>query len=375
MKKTIKIIAAIVMIALTAVACHRNNTEEPAHRIVYAVQNADIYAGSMSQPTQLNLESDEAWDEQLESFMDYVQAGNTVTFYNTDKAVFRQHGTAIKKKSKDSTKNSNRIQTTSRTEMKAWCRSMEEQGLTVVMDYDQKTGTWSGYAYALPPAMSAQVKTYICSIPGYGEDPMVLLITADTVKSRVYSTSNTLQPSAFNVGVVAYNRFNPADSGFSVAAGSTCLYLTSLLNGQPINGIHYSVAAPNFNFQSSQFTLNNLDYDIAFNFVETDGYETWVCEEDGYNVVLHVDRSTIDPSSYTFQGYMAIQMDDPNLPIISGQVLIVSEGAGSGSDCDENFNLNYADGGSDGDYGVELVSDELVIWRFGSFSWTFFRLK
>lgn len=373
------ILASLLAFGLSS--CRHTENEGTPHHIIYAVQNANTYAGPMSNPETLTFVDDDAWNQQLESFLDYVQAGNTVTFYNADNALFMQNGPAMKQKSASgsSPKSSTSIKTRDRNEMKEWCRRMEQEGRTVVMDYDRNTGTWSGYAYALPPAMASQVKTYACNLSGIAPD-FVVLLTADTVKNRIYSSSNLFMPDYFNLGVVSYNHFNPADSGIAAQNGYTYLYMSSLLNGQPINGFHYAVPTANFNFQSNTFSINNLDLAgggmpvSSLDFSTTTDYETWVCEENGYNIVLHIDRSTIDPSSYSFSGYMVLQMNNPSIPTICGEVFIVSQGAGSGTGCDENISLNYGNGGGDAECGVELVSDELVVWHFGSESWVFCRL-
>jgi len=375
---SILIIASLFALSLSA--CHPEKEGNP-HHIVYAVQDANTYAGPMSNPEALTLLSDDAWDQKLDDFLDYVQAGNTVTFYNSDNAIFMQNNSSsMKMKASGSNpKSSTTIKTRDRNEMKAWCRRMEQEGRTVVMDYDHNTGTWSGYAYALPPAMASQVKTYACNL-GDNVDDFGIFITADTINNRIYVTSSLLLNDAFNLGVVNYNHFNPADSGIAANNSNSYLYMTSILSGMPTNGMHYAVLNNNnFNFQNDSFTLVNLDTQDDpyafnnFNFNLTTDYETWVCEENGYSIVLHIDRNTVSSNSYSFTGYIVLQTNNPLLPFISGPVTIISEGAGSGSDCDENVSISYGSG-DDAEYGVELVSDQLVVWHFGNESWTFFRL-
>lgn len=373
------ILSLALAMALGFSSC-RENKNDNNRNIIYALQSSNTYDGPMSDPASLSLQNDDEWDEQMESFLDYVQAGHTVTFFNSDKAQFKQHGSAPKLKAAGGPKKSNSIKTTSRDEMKQWCKRMEQEGLTVVMDYDDKTGTWNGYAYALPPSMAAQVKTYACNLGSDVLGDYSLFITADTVKNRIYVTSSLLLNDQFNLGVVTYNHFNPADSGFVANGNNSYLYMTSTLNGMPTNGMHYAVLNnSNFNFQNDAFTLVNLDtqndpYALNnFSFNVTTNYETWVCEENGYSIVLHIDRSTVSSNSYSFTGYIVLQMDDPVFPFISGPVTIISDGAGSGTDCDENISLSYGSG-DDAECGVELVSDQLVVWHFGDESWTFIRL-
>lgn len=363
------------ILALGIVSCNPTNESANRHNIIYAVQNSDTYEGSMSAPTQVSFESDDEWDAQLDDFMDYVQAGNTVTFYNSDISLFN-HGRSTVRMKATGPKTSNTIKTTNRNEMKEWCRSMEQQGLTVVMDYDDKTGTWSGYAYTLPPSMARQAKTYLCSFD-MGE---LMLLTVDTLNNRLYTTSSLMIDEYFNLGVVEYNRFNPADSGLDATGNNTWIYMASMLDHIPQNGMHYVVRNnPNFNFGGDSFSLVNLDIPAdyyvnrTFQFSTTSDYETWVCEQNGLNIVLHIDRSTIADDSYTFSGYIVIQGFNSMFPILSGQVHIISQGRGSGTDCDENVSVTYSQG-DDSECGVELVSDQLVVWHMGDTRWNFVRL-
>lgn len=377
MKNTFRIITVALFAITFFGSCNHTEKQEATHRIIYAVQNSDTYAGSMSAPTQLSL-SDEEWDNMLDQFCDYVASGNTVTFYNTDNAQFSNpHSGAMKAKS--STKESNNIKTNSREEMKNWCRRMEEAGLTVVMDYDSKTGTWSGYAYSLPPSMAGQIKTYICPISDVMGD-YTIIMTVDTVLHKMYVTSAI---GGFgidvNIGVNNYKYFNPADSGMSVNPAWTYIYMNSLISDSAQNGRHFAITtAPAYCFMSPSFSMVPL-YNVnnQLNFSETSQYETWVCEENGFSIVMHVDKTTMDTTSYSFDGQMAIQfseaMQSGFLSSIGGLFNIISVGNSNTPGSDENFNISMS-GDADNNYGVDLVSDDLVVWHMGDYDLVFHRM-
>lgn len=113
----------------------RQNWGEEGQTIAYTVDR-DISA--------TKLHSDADWDALMGRLMDYAQEGRAVSFYNTDRTV-------ATKSSRGGSKESATITTTSRQEMKDWCRKMEAEGKTVTIVYNKSTGVWSGTAYALSP--------------------------------------------------------------------------------------------------------------------------------------------------------------------------------------------------------------------------------
>ena len=366
-------------------SCNPKNEHDISHRIVYAVQNADTYAGSMSDPVTLSLNSDE-WDDMLDQFCDYVESGNTVTFYNTDNAQFRG-GQSNGMSQKSSTKASNNIKTTDREEMKKWCRKMEEAGLTVVMAYDSGTGTWSGYAYSLPPSMAAQVKVYKSSY-NYNGDEMDIILTVDTVLHRMYATSAT---GGFGVmmhmGINVYNYFNAQQSSYEYNPSWTYMLMQNTFNGSLSDAIHYAIPdAPGYCFSTSSFSMRVLDNQIGsyqmvseMNFVETAQYETWVCEEPQFSIVMHVDRNTLDTASYTFSGYISFQIEEStgSLPeefsVLGGPFHINGGGSSSMDGNGESFEIMILSD-TDENCSVELVSDDLVIWHMGGRNFIFHRM-
>ena len=113
-------------------ACHHDPADVPHEReIVYTVDE---------HTTNVHLNTEAEWESLLNRFCDYAEGGSTVTFYNASHAA---KGHAIKDVAEFST--------TSREEMKAWMRRMEDDGKTVTVSYDPNTGTWNGTAYATAP--------------------------------------------------------------------------------------------------------------------------------------------------------------------------------------------------------------------------------
>ena len=182
MKNTIRFFALLAaMMCFAACQPHENNIElSNVRNIVYTVdQNT----------TSVTLQNDAEWDALLEHLLDYAAEGSTVSFYNADRAA------------KGASKDVVEYSTTSREEMKAWMRRMEDAGMTVTVTYDSDSNTWHGMAYTTapqPPLPSGDMLTYESnqhSINRY------IIFTLDTVQHRVYCT--------FNYGVGASDRVYP----------------------------------------------------------------------------------------------------------------------------------------------------------------------
>ena len=132
------IFSTLILWTLGLAACNNEGvvpTDNPeVHRtVVYCVGNHE---------TSTNLKSDSEWDALLDQFCSYAMAGEPVAFYSISSAPMQSHAM------KGCTKEKNTITTKSRDELKAWMKDMEKQGKTVNVNYDEKTGVWSGVAYA-----------------------------------------------------------------------------------------------------------------------------------------------------------------------------------------------------------------------------------
>ena len=106
---------------------------------VEVLQERDIVYTVDETTTTVHLRTDAEFDALLERFCDYAEGGSTVTFYNANRV------------SKSAAKEATVFSTTSREEMKAWMRRMEDDGKTVTVSYDPSSGTYHGEAYATAP--------------------------------------------------------------------------------------------------------------------------------------------------------------------------------------------------------------------------------
>lgn len=90
--------------------------------------------------TTVHLKTDAEFDALLDSFCDYAEGGHRLSFHSTKHSVKGQ-----------GSNEASTFSTSSREEMKAWMRRMEEEGKTVTVTYDPTTGTYNGTAYATAP--------------------------------------------------------------------------------------------------------------------------------------------------------------------------------------------------------------------------------
>ena len=131
MKHTLKLTVLLVAATLALTACNKDKEEMRHERdIVYTVDETT---------TTVHLKSEAEFDALLDRFCDYAEGGSTVTFYNANRAT------------KSASKDAVTYSTTSREEMKAWMRRMEDEGKTVTVTYNSESGTYSGMAYATAP--------------------------------------------------------------------------------------------------------------------------------------------------------------------------------------------------------------------------------
>ncbi len=99
------------------------------------------------QTTTVQLFTEEEFDALLDRFCDYAESGSSVSFYNANRAT------------KGASKESVTYSTSSRDQMKAWMRQMEDAGKTVTVTYDSGTGTYHGTAYANAPHPDPDIVT------------------------------------------------------------------------------------------------------------------------------------------------------------------------------------------------------------------------
>ena len=138
MKTTFKIIAMLAAV-LGMASCVE--TDEPATPVVREI----IYAVG-TEESRTTLHSEMEWDELLDRFCDYAQAGDEVAFYNLGAQPDR-----IASKGVTTPKDATTFSTSNRQEMKDWMKLMEKEGKTVNVRYDEGSGTWHGTAYATAP--------------------------------------------------------------------------------------------------------------------------------------------------------------------------------------------------------------------------------
>ena len=123
------------------------------------------------QTTTVHLLTEEEFETLLDHFCDYAESGSTVTFYNTNHA------------SKGASKELVNYSTTSREEMKAWMRQMEDEGMTVTVTYDSSTGTYNGMAYATAPQQEGCYTGVLVYYEDYLPDQQImsLQVSADNI--------------------------------------------------------------------------------------------------------------------------------------------------------------------------------------------------
>lgn len=124
---TFTLLAAVLMFA----ACEQDAMDDiEPHSIEYAVFRHDI----PNTTTTVKIKNDKDLDILFDSICDYTMQGKFVTF----------HGN---KKTDRSSKETSTYSTSSREEMKAWMRRMEDEGKTVTVTYNSETRMWEGMAY------------------------------------------------------------------------------------------------------------------------------------------------------------------------------------------------------------------------------------
>lgn len=134
MKKTL----FALMCLMGLVACEKEKADTPTDQgrdIYYTVSDGSSVSGFSSTTAHIN--TDAEFDALLDRFCDYTQNGEQVMFCSA---------TPNPSKVKDNSSNTpTSITTSDREELKSWMKTMEKNGKTVRVTYDN--GTWHGNAY------------------------------------------------------------------------------------------------------------------------------------------------------------------------------------------------------------------------------------
>lgn len=138
----------MMMALVCTVGCKENVTPEPGRP--WADGEQTIAYTVDREIGQTTLRSDADWDGLMERLLNCAEEGKAVSLYNADRSAKAFCGQADAK-STAGTRTNQTLNTTSREEMKAWCRKMELEGKTVTVVYNKDTGVWSGTAYVLGP--------------------------------------------------------------------------------------------------------------------------------------------------------------------------------------------------------------------------------
>ena len=163
--KTIKLFALLAAV-LTFAACEPEPPQmQHVRNIVYTVDE---------QTTTVQLFTEEEFDALLDRFCDYAESGSSVSFYNANRAT------------KGASKESVTYSTSSREQMKAWMRQMEDAGKTVTVTYDSNSGTYNGTAYVSASQPQRQEGCYTGVLVYYEEylpdqQIMSLQVSADSI--------------------------------------------------------------------------------------------------------------------------------------------------------------------------------------------------
>ena len=270
------LLAAVLCLA----ACEKNPESSDKQRdITYTVETP---SSSWHMPdgnrrpmetVTVHLETEAEWQELLDRFCDWAEDGNEVTFYNANQIA-----------TKSATKDATTFSTTDREEMKRWMRQMEDEGLTVTVSYDPNTGTWNGTAYATAPQPVGGGHAYVCD-----RWPDYIAIMTVSPDSRVYGTwaaDNGWSLYGLPWGICGY-----MFSGFTCLECPMEYHFTNIYwNGIDVSGtgqlhgdtlhMEYGGMAPQCNTCISVFDM-----------VRSTQYETWVSTNNGYDVVMHIDRA------------------------------------------------------------------------------------
>ena len=281
--KTIVRLFALLAAVLTLAACEKEGNRHERD-IVYTVAEQTT--------TTVHLTTEAEWDALLDQFCDYAEGGSSVTFRNANRTT------------KSTTKEAVTYSTNNRDEMKRWMAQMEAEGKTVTVTYDSQTGTWNGTAYANAPQPVGGGHAYVCD-----RWPDYIAIMTVGPASRVYgtwATNNGWSLYGLPWGICGY-----MFSGFTCLECPMEYHFTNIYwNGIDVSGtgqlhgdtlhMEYGGMAPQCNTCISVFDM-----------VRSTQYETWVSTNNGYDVVMHIDRANRVAVAATPANYINTIVDFP----------------------------------------------------------------
>ena len=282
MKTNLKLVALLAAVICFAACEKEGNRHE--RDIVYTVAEQTT--------TTVHLTTEAEWDALLDQFCDYAEGGSSVTFRNANRTAT------------SATKDATTFSTTDREEMKRWMAQMEDEGLTVTVSFDPNTGTWNGTAYANAPQPVGGGHAYVCD-----RWPDYIAIMTVSPASRVYgtwATDNGWSLYGLPWGICGY-----MFSGFTCLECPQEYHFTNIYwNGIDVSGtgqlhgdtlhMEYGGMAPQCNTCISVFDM-----------VRSTQYETWVSTNNGYDVVMHIDRANRMAVAATPANYINTIVDFP----------------------------------------------------------------
>ena len=279
-KKYLYKLTALLATVLLFAACNKDKEVLTTNRIeiTYIVADADTPAS----PVTVSISTEDEHDALLNDFCDYAEEGKVVTFRRNQPETKGSHS-----------KETVTYSTTSREEMKAWMRQMEDDGMTVTVTYDPSTGIWNGTAYATAPQPpSGGLVTYECD----GMNDFGYIMSFDTMNRRVYITlhytiQNITVPD-YPVGVYEYRHAEEVNTPFAYwfidSWGDTAgLYNLEIIGGDTL---HF-----NSTYLSNPATL-----------VRADGWQTYLCNIHGLGIVMHVCGNLIEVYPEVYVGQMGV---------------------------------------------------------------------
>ena len=131
----------IIAVFFSLVSCERETVEHETVNELSSPYQIEYYISSRENPSttvRAEINGDDDRDSLLGRFCDYTMEGRFISFRSN-------------KVGKNSSKAPRTFSTNNRSEMIRWMGQMEDEGLTVTVNYDPNTGTWNGIAYTVNP--------------------------------------------------------------------------------------------------------------------------------------------------------------------------------------------------------------------------------
>ena len=157
-------------VAMMAVACRPEVVETLNERDIFYTVNEVPGMPGMS-GTSVHLNTDSEFDALLDRFCDYTVGGKQVVFCSSSRVETKEGAGTTP----------TTITTADREQLKAWMKKMEQAGKTVVVTYDDGSGTWNGTAYANIAPDNSETREYtgvLVSVP-------VPMIEAEPIEGTV----------------------------------------------------------------------------------------------------------------------------------------------------------------------------------------------